>query len=469
MGLSKYFESNVDSEVRAMLASSFNDAWAAGVRFQYNPAVTNPVGERVGWAAGKVCTPGIGVAGTSDFDSHPLFLWRTCNKVNGVVTNYFGEPGFSVANDTFVEIPAGYSRIDVDDNYITFWASHVPFTGASRHQLFSENGVTVDKQYLASYKSSYDGSSKHESKSGTFPDVIISRSTARTRSTARGAKASLQDVYARDWFNLISMIELGQRDEQTAVGRGYVDCAYSATHVATVAESSVNRIIIANAFADLFIVGQEISIGTSPGSNGIAADRTITAIDVYDGANKAITFNDGLVNIDIGNVVWTSRQKTGKTDGIGQGTGRANAVNGKGSVRYRGIEDPWGNVWEWVDNLNINNNQGYADIMRRRSAFSDSYLNANYTALSAALPATNNYFVKPLICRTTGLSCLPATVGGASTQYFCDYYYQASGERAACVGGGCDYGSNDGLWCWSLSWAASYAIVIFGARLLETL
>jgi hypothetical protein len=467
MGLSKYFESNVDSEVRAMLASSFNDAWAAGVRFQYNPAVTNPVGERVGWAAGKVCTPGIGVAGTSDFDSHPLFLWRTCNKINGSVANYFGEPGFSVANDTFVEIPAGYFRIDVDDNYITFWASHLPFTGASRHQLFSENGIGVDKQYLASYKSSYDGSSKHESKAGAFPDVSISRSTARTRSTARGEKASLQDVYARDWFKLIAMIELGQRDAQTAVGRGYCDCAYSDTYVATVAESSVNRIIIANAFADLFIVGQEISIGTSLNSNGIAADRTITAIDVYDGANKAITFNDGLVNIDIGNVVWTSRQKTGKTDGIGQGTGRSSAVNGKGSVRYRGIEDPWGNVWEWVDNLNINNNQGYVDILRRRSAYSDSYLNANYTALSAAFPATSNYFVKPLICRTTGLSCLPATVGGASNQYYCDCYYQVTGDRAASVGGNWSDGSAAGLWGWALDTAASSAAIYFGARILE--
>jgi len=104
---------------------------------------------------------------------------------------------------------------------------------------------------------------------------------------------------------------------------------YVSTHDATVAETSVNRIIIANAYADLYVAGQEISIGTSEGNNSIAADRTVTSIDVYDASNKAISFDGAAVNIAIGNNVWSSRQKNGKCDSIGQGTGRAAGTTGK--------------------------------------------------------------------------------------------------------------------------------------------
>jgi hypothetical protein len=242
---------------------------------------------------------------------------------------------------------------------------------------------------------------------------------------------------------------------------------FSATHVATVAETAVNRIIVANAFADLFVAGQEIGIGTSLGTSNIVADRTITAINVYDASNKEIVFSGTSTNIAIGNIVFTTRQKTGKTDNIGQGTGRAIGTNGKTSVRYRGIEDPFGNVWEWVDNLNINNNQGYSDVQGRLALYNDTDVGTNYTALSALFPNTNNYMVTPLIDTVTKTSCFPSTVGGASNQYFCDYYFQNTGLRASFVGGGWNNGSNGGLWFWGFNGASSYADISVGSRLLE--
>jgi len=67
----------------------------------------------------------------------------------------------------------------------------------------------------------------------------------------------------------------------------------------------------------------------------------------------------------------------------------------------------------------------------------------------------------------SGLSCFPATVGGGSSSYYCDYYYQASGDRAARVGGNLNYGSAAGPWCWGLYAAASDTNWDIGARLLE--
>lgn len=436
-----------------------------GVKFLN--ASSDPAGIRTNQSVGKTATAGIGSAGTSSFNGEAIYNLKLCNRASGAVTAYYGEPSFSRANDTFVEIPKGYYRVWNDGTYTNYQISATPFSGSRLHPAFTHNNVIQDYVYIGAYMSSYDGASKHETKSGMLPDNNISRTTARTRSKSRGSYAILQDVQIRDWLNLLMMVEFATRDMQTAIGLGYCDMPYAATHDAVVAETAVNRIIIANAFADLYVVGQEISIGTSEGNNSIAADRTVTSIGVYDGSNKAITFDGAAVNIAIGNNVWSSRQKNGKCDSIGQGTGRAPGTTGKTSVIYRGIENLWGNIWEWVDNLNIRNNQGYTDIEGRIANYNDTDFGTVYSALSAAFPATNNYMVTPLIDSVSGLSCLPATVGGSSSSYFCDYYYQASGDRAAFVGGDLIFGSADGPWFWFLDGAASSAGWYIGARLLE--
>ena len=462
----------VDQSARSQLASIDNrvdqlesSVGVYGVRF--TNASSAPAGTRLYSAVGMAAVAGVGEAGSSDFDNVDLFKLRTCNRVNGVVTAYYGEPGFSLSNDTFIEIPRGHYRVWDDGTYTNFAVSKSPFYGSSVHPAFKHNSSEQDYVYIARYMSSYDGSSKHETKSGMLPDNNISRTTARTRSKARGSYAILQDVQIRDWLNILMAVEFATRDIQTAIGRGYCEMPYAATHDAIVAETAVNRIIIANAYADLYVVGQEISIGTSEGNNSIAADRTVTSIDVYDASNKAITFDGAAVNIAIGNNVWSSRQKNGKCDSIGQGTGRAAGTNGKTSVIYRGIENLWGNIWEWVDNLNIRNNQGYTDIEGRIASYNDTDFGTTYSAMSAAFPAANSYMVTPLIDSVSGLSCLPATVGGGSSSYYCDYYYQNTRDCAARVGGDLYSGSLDGPWYWLLADAASDTDWNIGARLLE--
>ena len=438
-----------------------------GVKFSL--ASSSPAGTRLYAAVGKTVTPGVGVKGTSDFDQFPVYNLRLCNRVGGVITAYEGEPGFSTtAADVFVEIPRGYYRryVDATDEY--YIISDKPFVGSKLHKLFNKRGKVQDFVYIAAYKSSYDGSSKHETKSGKLPDVSVSRTTSRTRSRARGTFASIQDVHARDWLNMLMMVEFASKNIQAVLGKGYSELPYADAHVATVAETSVNRIILANAHADLFVVGQECSCGTARGNTSIFADRTITAIEVYDASNKAITVDGAAFTTVVGRILWSSRQKTGKTDAIGSGTGRAIGTDGKTSVRYRGIEDPYGNVWEWVDNLNIRNNRGYSDPLGRIDLYSDTDFGTNYVAHKANFPATNNYVKRVMLDETIGVSCLPEDVsGGSSSTYFADYYYQAAGDRAACVGGGWDSGAIVGPWSWYLSSAASSADIRIGARLME--
>ena len=461
-----------DLTARSQLAQTANrldqlEASTAVYGVRFTNSSSSPAGTRLYSAVGLTATAGVGERGSSDFDDVDLFKLRTCNRANGIVTAYYGEPGFSLSNDTFVEIPKGHYRVWNDGTYTNYAVSKSPFYGSAVHPAFKHNSGEQDYIYIARYMSSYDGSSKHETKSGMLPDNVISRTTARTRSKARGSYAILQDVQIRDWLNILMAVEFATRDIQTAIGRGYCDMPYTSTHDATIAETAVNRVIIANAYADLYVVGQEISIGTSEGNNSIAADRTVTSINIYDASNKAISFDGAAVNIAIGNNVWSSRQKNGKCDSIGQGTGRASGTTGKTSVIYRGIENLWGNIWEWVDNLNIRNNQGYTDIEGRIAGYNDTDFGTVYSAMSAAFPTTNNYMVTPLIDTVSGLSCLPATVGGGSSSYYCDYYYQNTGDRAALVGGYLIDGSFAGPWLWFLYGAASSTFWFFGARLLE--
>lgn len=436
-----------------------------GVKFL--KASTSPSGARTHGAVGKTAVAGVGAAGSSDFDTVPVFRLRLCNRAAGAVTAYYGEPGFDPTSDTFVEMPKGYYRVFDDGESYNYVIADFQFTGSALHPAFKHNSSEQDYCYIAAYKSSYDGVSKHESKSGALPDVGVSRTTSRTRSRARGAFASLQDIQARDWLNLLFMVEFASRDSQTMLGRGYCDMPYSVSHTATLSETGVNRVVLANAYADLFVVGQEISIGTATGNISVAADRTVTSIDAVDGSSKALAFDGDPVTTAVGNVVWTSRQKNGKTDTIAQGSGRATGVNGKTAIRYRGIESPFGNVWEWVDNLNIRNNQGYSLVTGALSGYNDTDFGTEYSALSGVFPASNNYMTTPLIDPVSGLSCFPSAVGGGSSQYFCDYYYQSAGDRAAYVGGNWYNGSFDGLWYWYLYYAASDTNVVIGARLLE--
>lgn len=45
---------------------------------------------------------------------------------------------------------------------------------------------------------------------------------------------------------------------------------------------------------------------------------------------------------------------TGATSSLGNGSGNADSgVNGKCSVSYRGEENLWGNIWTWLDLINI--------------------------------------------------------------------------------------------------------------------
>lgn len=310
-----------------------------------------------------------------------------------------------------------------------------------------------------------DDTTKLESKTGKVP--LHSKNIVEFRNYAKANGAGYQqlDIHAVDLITNLMTVEFGTLDIQTIM-QGFSTGQYTATHTATVAENGVNRIILANANADMYRVGQTISIGTSQGGNQICHGRVITGITVYDGANKAIAFDGAAVNIAVGNMLYNTGTKSGDTDNVAASSGSmVSNSDGKRSCVWRGIEDPFAGMWQFVDGVNINERQAW--VCANAENYASNVFAAPYEQLSYANIASDGYPTVMGLDPARPFAQFPITLGGGSTTYYADYYSQNSGQRIALVGGGWDYGAGAGWRCWNLSSSSGVALINVGGRLLK--
>ena len=163
-----------------------------------------------------------------------------------------------------------------------------------------------------------------------------------------------------------------------------------------------------------------------------------------------------------GNVDGSSLKNTGGTDSMSYHTGRASGTDGKTQVQYRHIEDPWGNIWEWIDGANFNNQAAY--ICTNPANYADD-TTSNYT--SAGVTLCSSGWIKDLgLSNTFPWAFLPDANGGSETTYIPDYVYSYSGWRVLMVGGSWSNGSNAGLFYFYANYSSSNSNGNIGARLL---
>jgi hypothetical protein len=172
--------------------------------------------------------------------------------------------------------------------------------------------------------------------------------------------------------------------------------------------------------------------------------------------------------IAAGNTSSSAALATGRTNTIAGHTGREAGTNAATvSFVWRGIENLWGNVWEWVDGFNIN--AGQMLFSNNPANYADDTA-ANYTPIGIALPAsgTGTFTTRFGFNSAQPWAALPdANTGGSETTFLCDtYWFNASGWRVAFVGGHWNNAGRAGLFAWHLSDAATLAHATLGARLL---
>jgi formylglycine-generating enzyme required for sulfatase activity len=159
---------------------------------------------------------------------------------------------------------------------------------------------------------------------------------------------------------------------------------------------------------------------------------------------------------------------TGQTANLGNksgaATGNVHPVTGEvaNSISYRGLENWWGNIWEWTDGINIKDNVPY---VADHDYVSDKF-DGHYESLGFTMPNVNGYMSDIGVTDNFDWGFLPSEVGASATTKLCDYYSQGTGNRAARRGGGWVDGSDAGPFSWHLYNSSSYRDRYVGARLL---
>lgn len=158
----------------------------------------------------------------------------------------------------------------------------------------------------------------------------------------------------------------------------------------------------------------------------------------------------------------SSAISSGGTDVMTYHTGRAYGTDGATAVQYRHIENPWGNVFDWVDGVNFNGSTVYVctDPAKYADDTSDGYTNAGTRASSSG-------YISALGASTTApWAIYPSSAGGSETTYIPDYSWTSSGWLVLYVGGSWGSGSPAGLFYFYGSRSSSYSYSYVGARLL---
>lgn len=164
--------------------------------------------------------------------------------------------------------------------------------------------------------------------------------------------------------------------------------------------------------------------------------------------------------------------KTGYTASLINKSGAAEGVNGKVSVTYRGEENIWGNIWNWLEGLNIYRNveENKHELYYADHGYADDKGTDPYKKLNATVSMTEGYV--SAFCYEAGgdmdAMFIASETKAADNWGLCDYFYRSTttGWRAALLGGYWPYSSRAGAGYLYVFNAASHRYRYFGARVL---
>lgn len=174
----------------------------------------------------------------------------------------------------------------------------------------------------------------------------------------------------------------------------------------------------------------------------------------------------------------------GTTDSLGNGTGEVlytmpTEYDSSNEItvqvpRYRGVENPFGHIWQWTDGINVRISPTEAnggDELSKVYVCSDpsKFKDNGYDGYShVGNEARTDGYVKQIIFGEYG-EIMPQVVGGGSTTYHCDYHYTniptAETLRGVMFGGTATGGASAGFAYAHSYHAPSTATADIGSRL----
>jgi len=333
-------------------------------------------------------------------------------KEDGTSANLDGTDG-----QVMVQIPKFYFRQEFEGNLRKWRVSPLPLAGYQLHPAFYKNGKIVDYRYMGAY----DACVYDDSASSYIAGLNLDENIGNV-DLANDKLASVSGIYP--------MVGL-ERDEFRALaanrGTGWRQQDFWLT-------SAVQMLYLVE-YGD-FNSQANLGDGNTNGSYiGSSADQNDSPHTIAGASNS------------LGNA---------STDGTQPSAG---AKPGTAYMSYRGIENFFGNCADFVDGFNILSRVPY--VTNVDTDFADD-TSTNYTQLSDAMPSSNGFVTD---IKNVDGAFLPDSVGGSSSTFLTDDYFQNSGNRVARFGGGANQGAGAGAFFWSLSFVSSAGNRAIGGRL----
>jgi hypothetical protein len=151
------------------------------------------------------------------------------------------------------------------------------------------------------------------------------------------------------------------------------------------------------------------------------------------------------------------------------GTGTGSGTDGQTPVCWRGIENPYGNVWEFVAGINMFLSDGTYRILKRDGTGTPAATLAegSYETGAGTVPVAADGYISGIQSEELGaLAFIPSASAGSSSTYLCDYFgYPRYSPTIVRFGGPWYDGLLAGVGCRSAKNAPSASFRDIGARL----
>ena len=313
-----------------------------------------------------------GLLGGSDFDKFEIFGGRRrCNLAdNGTINAFYGDEGYTEDGSNgqvmvyqpkfyYKVVPLVLEPISGSIGYhlrkANYYVSTKPKDGFKLHPAFyDENGAEIDHIFLSAFEGSvFDVSENayllHDEQVADFSNDLfcsiagvkpasglsqnLTRPNIEAMAKKRGSGWHGDTIKAESANQLLMIIEMGTMNLQTAIGQGIVSISDNSSYSCT------------------SITGSTSSLGNGTGR----ASETVNEI----------------------NGVQTTYTNDGRT-----------------SVTYRGMENPWGNIWKFVYDVNFYGNgsmRGGVPYICNDFNFAESKNSGNYESAGFTLANASGY------------------------------------------------------------------------------
>lgn len=172
-----------------------------------------------------------------------------------------------------------------------------------------------------------------------------------------------------------------------------------------------------------------------------------------------IEFNDYIVTDYIGTGNDTGNDY-GLTTGQSNTIGNASSPNTNNNtwMSYRGIENFYSDVWEFLDGVNINNYIFY--VNQNYTTFASNVFTGDYINKGTIIAASGSYITRCVV--SVGGGWIPSVVGGSSTTYYGDGLYSDTAAKVAFFSGSAGDGAVNGAGTLNVANASSIVAVSVG-------